>query len=242
MAILEVHELVKRYPGFTLDGVSFTLERGRIMGLIGRNGAGKSTTLKSLFHLVQPDGGTIRMLGLAMPEQARAIKQRVGYAGGAVDYYKRKKIKEITAVTRTFYENWDDAAYCRYCEAFALDGEKTPLQLSEGMRVKYSLVLALSHGAELLILDEPTSGLDPVSRAELLETFRFLRDRGVSILFSSHITTDLEKCADDITYLKQGKQVASMPLQSFLLQHGGASLEEIMVQYEKESLYEKLAE
>ena len=92
MAILEVHELVKRYPGFTLDGVSFTLERGRIMGLIGRNGAGKSTTLKSLFHLVQPDGGTIRMLGLAMPEQARAIKQRVGYAGGAVDYYKRKKI------------------------------------------------------------------------------------------------------------------------------------------------------
>ena len=242
MAILEVSGLRKQYPAFLLEDVSFTLERGRIMGLIGRNGAGKTTTLKSIFNLVHPDAGEIRIFDLPMPAEEREIKQRIGYAGGAVDYYKRKKLRDIVAVTRTFYENWDDAAYRKYADAFSLDEEKTPIQLSEGMRVKFSLTLALSHRAELLILDEPTSGLDPVSRAELLDAFLFLKEQGVSILFSTHITTDLEKCADDITYLARGKQIASQPLDAFLSAHGGQSLEEIMVQYEKESLHEKLAE
>ena len=242
MAILEVSGLRKQYPAFLLEDVSFSLERGRIMGLIGRNGAGKTTTLKSIFNLVHPDAGEIRVFDLPMPAEERQIKQRIGYAGGAVDYYKRKKLRDIVAVTRMFYENWDNAAYRKYSEAFSLDEEKTPMQLSEGMRVKFSLTLALSHRAELLILDEPTSGLDPVSRAELLDAFLFLKEQGVSILFSTHITTDLEKCADDITYLTRGKQIASQPLQDFLSAHGGLSLEEIMVQYEKESLHEKLAE
>jgi len=246
MAILEVQGLQKRYPSFLLDDVSFSLERGRIMGLIGRNGAGKTTTLKSIFNLVHPDAGAIRMFGLSMPEDERAIKQRIGFAGGAVEYYRRKKLREIAGVTRTFYDSWDDEAYRKYTSAFSLDETKTPLQLSEGMRVKFSLTLALSHHAELLILDEPTSGLDPVSRAELLETFLFLKEGGVSILFSTHITTDLEKCADDIAYLAGGKLVAAKPLAEFLKENEqaghGCSLEEIMVHYEKESLYEKLAE
>ena len=242
MAILEVSGLRKQYPAFLLEDVSFTLERGRIMGLIGRNGAGKTTTLKSIFNLVHPDAGEIRIFDLPMPAEEREIKQRIGYAGGAVDYYKRKKLRDIVAVTRTFYENWDDAAYRKYADTFSLDEEKTPMQLSEGMRVKFSLTLAMSHRAELLILDEPTSGLDPVSRAELLDAFLFLKEQGVSILFSTHITTDLEKCADDITYLARGKQIASQPLDAFLSAHGGQSLEDIMVQYEKESLHEKLAE
>lgn len=242
MSILEVSGLRKQYPAFLLEDVTFSLERGRIMGLIGRNGAGKTTTLKSIFNLVHPDAGTIRIFDLPMPAEERQIKQRIGYAGGAVDYYKRKKLRDIVAVTRTFYENWDDAAYRKYADAFSLDAEKTPLQLSEGMRVKFSLTLALSHRAELLILDEPTSGLDPVSRAELLDAFLFLKEQGVSILFSTHITTDLEKCADDITYLARGKQIASQPLRAFLTEHSGKSLEEIMVQYEKESLHEKLVE
>ena len=235
MAILEVNGLTKRYPSFLLDGVTFSMEKGRIMGLIGRNGAGKTTTLKSIFNLVHPDGGSIRMFGLSMPEDEREIKQRIGFAGGAVDYYRRKKLKDIVAVTRCFYDNWDDGVYRRYLSAFSLDEEKTPLQLSEGMRVKFNLALALSHHAELLILDEPTSGLDPVSRAELLDTFLYLKDNGVSILFSTHITTDLEKCADDITYIARGRQIASEPLDIFLA-------EDIMVHYEKESLYEKLAD
>ncbi len=246
MAVLEVRELRKQYPSFLLDDVSFTLEEGRIMGFIGRNGAGKPTTLKSILRLVHPDGGEVRVFGTDMLSHEREIKQRLGYAGGAVDYYKRKKIKEIVAVTRSFYENWDDAAYRRYMDAFSLDENKTPLQLSEGMRVKFSLVLSLSHQAELLILDEPTSGLDPVSRAELLETFRFLKEKGVSILFSTHITTDLENCADDITYIAKGKLIASEPLDAFLARSAaegaGENLERIMVHYEKEALYEKLAD
>ena len=246
MAILEVQGLVKRYPAFLLDSVSFSLEPGRIMGLIGRNGAGKTTTLKSVFNLVHPDGGTIRMFGLNMPLDEREIKQRIGFAGGAVDYYKRKKIREIAAVTSVFYESWDEGAYRRYLSVFSLDEDKTPVQLSEGMRVKFSLTLALSHRAELLILDEPTSGLDPVSRAELLDVFLYLKEKGVSILFSTHITSDLEKCADDITYIAKGKVIASEPLDGFLENSRkaghGESLEEIMVWHEKERLYEKLAE
>ncbi len=246
MAILEVTKLRKQYPAFLLDEVSFSLEPGRIMGLIGRNGAGKTTTLKSVFNLVHPDGGTVRIFGLAMPEKEREIKQRIGYAGGAANYYQRKKLREIAAVTKTFYDNWDEAAYRKYMAAFSLDENKTPRELSEGMRVKFSLTLALSHRAELLILDEPTSGLDPVSRAELLDTFLFLKEQGVSILFSTHITSDLEKCADDITYIAKGKLIASMPLEAFLAENAaagnGQTLEDIMVHVEKESLYEKLAE
>ena len=246
MAVLEVSGLTKRYPAFLLDGVTFSLDAGRIMGLIGRNGAGKTTTLKSIFNLVHPDAGTVRVFGLDMPENERAIKQRIGYAGGAVDYYKRKRLGRIAEVTRTFYDGWDDGAYRRYMSAFSLDENKTPSQLSEGMRVKFSLTLALSHRAELLILDEPTSGLDPVSRAELLDAFLFLKDKGVSILFSTHITSDLEKCADDITYIAAGKRIASGPLGTFLSENANAghgdTLEEIMVHYEKGSLYEKLAE
>ena len=178
MAILEVRSLVKRYPAFLLDGVTFSMESGRIMGLIGRNGAGKTTTLKSIFNLVHPDGGEIRAFGLSMPEDEREIKRRIGFAGGAVDYYERRKIRDIAAVTSSFYENWDGEAYRRYLSVFSLDEEKTPLQLSAGMRVKFSLTLALSHRAELLILDEPTSGLDPLSREELLEIFLDLADHG----------------------------------------------------------------
>ena len=246
MAILEVEGLTKRYPAFLLDHMSFSLEKGRIMGLIGRNGAGKTTTLKSIFNLVHPDEGTIRMFDLNMPADERAIKQRIGYTGGAVDFYRRKKLRQIVDVTRRFYDNWDEDAYRRYMSAFSLDEDKTPLQLSEGMRVKFSLTLALSHHAELLILDEPTSGLDPVSRAELLDSFLFLKEKGTSILFSTHITTDLEKCADDIVYIAKGKQIAAKPLEEFLKENQklgyGNNLEEIMVHYEKESLYEKLAD
>ncbi len=244
MKVLEVQGLRKQYPSFLLEDVCFSMEEGRIMGLIGRNGAGKTTTLKSIFNLVHPDAGSIRLFGADMPAEERKIKQRIGFAGGAVDYYKRKKLREIVSVTKCFYENWDDKAYRRYSTAFSLEDEKTPLQLSEGMRVKFSLTLALSHHAELLILDEPTSGLDPVSRAELLDTFLFLKENGVSILFSTHITTDLEKCADDITYLANGKLITSEPLAGYLTANAekgnGSSLEEIMVSVEKESLHEIL--
>ena len=246
MNVLEVQGLCKTYPGFRLRDVSFSVAPGSIMGFIGRNGAGKTTTLKSLLHIVHPEAGTIRFFGLDLAEHEGEIKQRIGYAGGAVDYYKRKPIGKLLEVTRSFYTSWDDDACRRWMEAFHLDESKSPSQLSEGMRVKLNLTLALSHHAELLILDEPTSGLDPVSREELLDAFCFLRDKGVAILFSTHITSDLEKCADHISYISKGRLLASEPMRGFLdrcaADGTGKTLDEIMVHYEKESLYDKIAE
>ena len=236
MNVLEVQGLCKTYPGFRLQDVSFSVAPGSIMGFIGRNGAGKTTTLKSLLHIVHPDAGDIRFFGLDLNEHEREIKQRIGYAGGAVDFYKRKPIRVLADVTRSFYDNWDEAAYRRYMDAFSLDERKSPSQLSEGMCVKLSLTLALSHHAELLILDEPTSGLDPVSRDELLDDFCFLRDRGVAILFSTHITSDLEKCADNIVYISGGDIRAACSGDAFLETYGepDETLEEVFLRLERE--------
>ena len=163
-----------------------------------------------------------------------------------MDWYPRKKIRDILEVTGRFYDNWDEGANRKYLEVFALDPSKTPRELSEGMKVKLNLAIALSHRAELLILDEPTCGLDPVSREELLDIFRLLRDRGTAILFSTHITTDLEKCADSITYIKEGQLVSTGRLDAFMEEQrrlgAGTDLEEIMVHYEKEDFREKLAD
>ncbi len=244
--LLEIEALEKEYPAFHLGPVSFSVEAGSIMGFIGRNGAGKTTTLKSILHIVHPSAGAVRYFGMDFAGHEREIKQRVGFAGGAVDWYPRKKISDIVAVTKLFYENWDDAAYKKYLDVFSLNPEKTPRELSEGMKVKLNLALALSHRAELLILDEPTSGLDPVSREELLDIFKALRERGVAILFSTHITSDLEKCADHIVYIKKGELVASSSLESFLDSYAKdgvrSGLEDIMVSCEKEDFREKLAD
>lgn len=214
--ILCIQNLCKQYPSFCLQDVSFAVEKGMIMGFIGRNGAGKTTTLRSIMNLVHPDSGEIRFFGVELGEQEQEIKQRIGYATGGINYYHRKRIREIIRVTRTFYPNWDDGACERYLKTFALDPEKRLSELSEGMKVKFNLTLALSHHAEFLILDEPTSGLDPVSREELLEIFLDLAAAGVSILFSTHITSDLEKCADAITYIQKGQIVASQRIGDFV--------------------------
>ena len=150
---------------------------------MGRNGAGKSTTIKSLLNLVHPDSGEIEFFGLDIKKNEQAIKQKIGYASAGVHYYERKKIKDIIAVTARFYENWDHDLFNGYMQKFGIDVNKKPIELSEGMKVKFSLAAALSHGAELLILDEPTSGLDPVSREELLEIFMALSKEGTTILF-----------------------------------------------------------
>lgn len=247
MKALSVEGLCKRYPAFTLDHVSFTLERGRIMGLIGKNGAGKSTTLKSILNLVSPDEGRIELLGMPFPERETACKQKTGVVLGGIDFYQHKRLEDITAVTRRFYQEWDQAGYERYMQEFELDGRKRVKELSAGMRVKYLIALALSHGAELFIFDEPTSGLDPVSRDELLELFQTLAADGTrSILFSTHITSDLEKCADDITYIKEGKVLASAEKNAFLESFQylrtdedakALSLEDIMVRTERRAFH-----
>ena len=211
-AVLEIRGLCKEYPSFRLKDVGFSLARGHIMGFIGRNGAGKTTTLKSALNIVHPSAGELRYFGLDFAENELEIKRRIAFVSGGANYYPNKKLSTVTAVTRSFYEGWDEAAYRRYLQLFALDESKTLKALSAGMQVKYALALALSHGAELLILDEPTSGLDPVSRDELVDVFLSLADEGVSILFSTHITDDLDKCADDVTYIRNGEIVFSLPI------------------------------
>lgn len=247
MNALTVEGLTKTYPSFTLDHVSFSLKQGRIMGLIGKNGAGKSTTLKSILNLVSPDGGRTELLGMPFPAQETACKQKTGVVLGGIDFFQHKRLEAITAVTRRFYREWDQGAYERYLREFELDPRKRVKELSAGMRVKYLIALALSHQAELFLFDEPTSGLDPVSRDELLELFRALVSDGKrSILFSTHITSDLEKCADDITYIKDGKVLASAEKGTFLqsFQHlrtpedaAPLTLEDIMVRTERREFH-----
>ncbi len=241
-AALEIAGLVKRYPKFTLGPISFEVPQGSITGFIGRNGAGKTTTLKSIQNIVHQDAGQVRYFGLDLKEDEEEIKKRTGFTAGAVAWYPRKKISLLLDVTKQFYDNWDEEACRHYLDLFSIDTDKTPGELSEGMKVKLNLAVALSHRAEMLILDEPTSGLDPVSRAEILEIFKYLRDRGTAILFSTHITTDLEECADRIAYIREGKLEACGQLKDFIAENGGGSLEEIMVAREKEVFHEKLAD
>ena len=242
MRLLEVEGLTKKYPKFTLKNVSFSLEQGRIMGLIGKNGAGKSTTLKSMLNMVCPDKGTIKMLGHDFRQDEESCKQNIGVVLGSIQFYQDKKLQTITSVTKRFYQNWNDAAYLKYMSMFELDEQKQVKQLSEGMKVKYLIALALSHNAKLLIFDEPTSGLDPVAREDLLELFQQLvKDGNRSILFSTHITSDLDKCADDITYIKNGEIIASADKSSFIQtfqslkasDEDSLNLEEIMVRNER---------
>ena len=216
MKILEIKELRKEYPSFLLDNVSFDVEEGSIMGFIGRNGAGKTTTIKSVLNLVHADGGSVLFEGQDLWTNETESKKQIGLVLGEFNFYKRKKLRSIAAVTKQFYPEWDEDTYQSLLKRFSLDPEKKVSELSQGMRVKFALALALSHRAKLLILDEPTSGLDPVSRDELLDIFRdIIEDGEHSILFSTHIISDLEKCADYITYIKSGKIVVSTDADSF---------------------------
>lgn len=217
MPILSVKNLSKTYPKFHLNNVSFNLDKGFIMGFIGRNGAGKTTTLKSMMGLVHSDSGEFYVNDLEFNKNEFKCKQQIGFVLGGVDYYPKKKINVITDVTKRFYEYWDEETYQILLKRFEIDPDKRIDELSAGMRVKYSLALALSHNAKLLILDEPTSGLDPVSRDDLLDLFQeLIQDGEKSILFSTHITSDLERCADFITYIKDGNILFTEEKETFL--------------------------
>ena len=216
MNLIEVNGLCKNFEKFQLKNVSMTLEEGFIMGFIGRNGAGKSTTLKTMLNLMKSDGGTIQLCGLSNPRDEIEIKNQVGYVFGGVDFYPEAKIGRITDVTKSFYKEWNEELYKSLCERFEIDQNKKFKHLSAGMKVKYSVAVAMSHNPKLLILDEPTSGLDPAARDDLVLLFQeFIEDGQHSILFSTHITSDLEKCADYITYIKQGEILASTDRETF---------------------------
>lgn len=216
MTILDIEHLNKHYATFELKDVSFSLESGHIMGFIGRNGAGKSTTLKCIYNLVAPDGGSVLYDGKEIRKNESQAKSEIGLLFGEVTYYPNKTIKTMTNVSKTFYPAWNENLYREYLKDFSLDENKKIKDLSSGMKVKYGLVLALCHGAKVLLLDEPTSGLDPVSRDELLDLFiKIVSDGEHAILFSTHVISDLEKCADDITYIQKGQILVSEPVEKF---------------------------
>ena len=216
MSILRVSNLCKEYPKFTLSGVSFCLEKGTITGLIGRNGAGKSTTLKGLLGLI-PTEGEIEYFGLPFAGNEKEIKRKTGYVAGGFDFYKMKTLQVIKKVYSLFYPTWDNGTYDELCREFSLDEKKKVSELSQGMKVKFSLALALSHGAELLILDEPTSGLDPLSREEICDILLALvSERNVTVLFSTHVTSDLTRIADNVVFLSDGKVLLDEPLDVLL--------------------------
>ena len=204
--ILSIENLNKKYPSFSLKDVSFEVKPGEIMGFIGRNGAGKTTTLKSIMNLIHYESGKITAFELDMSENELENKQRIGFALSELNYYPNKTIRQLMNVTKKFYKNFDEQKFEEVCKLFNLNIDKKLEELSSGMKVKYSVAIALSHKAELLILDEPTSGLDPVSRDEILDIFReIVKNKERAILFSTHITSDLDKCATNITYIHNGE-------------------------------------
>lgn len=216
MSVLEVNGLKKSYGEFSLD-VSFSLESGKVTGFIGRNGAGKTTTIKSLLNLVHADSGEIKFFDKPFADAELDIKSRLGVVLGGVNYYPQKQLRTVASVVSRFYPEWDNKLYEKYMHLFSLDECKRISELSAGMKVKFSLALALSHGAQLLILDEPTSGLDPVSRDEILDIFISLsQDEGKTVFCSTHITSDLDRCADNVIYLKSGRIVENSSVEDLL--------------------------
>ena len=204
--VLTLENVCKTYPSFSLKNVSFSVKPGEIMGFIGRNGAGKTTTLKSIMNLIHYESGVVTAFGKEMSANELENKQRIGFALSELNYYPNRTIRQLMNVTKRFYKNFDEKKFDEVCKLFNLNQDKKLEELSSGMKVKYSVAVALSHHAELLILDEPTSGLDPVSRDEVLDIFREIVKSGErAILFSTHITSDLDKCATNITYIHDGE-------------------------------------
>lgn len=209
--ILEINNLTKEYKNFKLDNISFSIPKGFIMGFIGENGAGKTTTIKLIMNLLQKDSGEIKVFGKDSVKYERQIKERVGFVYDDCFYYENLSIRDNGKIIAGFYKKWDWKIFDNYLRKFNLDEKQKVKELSKGMKMKFAIAVALSHKAEFIILDEPTSGLDPVMRRQVLELLQqVMEDENIGILISSHITSDLEKIADYITYIKKGKIVFSM--------------------------------
>lgn len=208
--IVKIHNLSKAYDNFILDNISFNIEEGFIMGLIGPNGAGKTTLIKLLLNLVQKDNGNIQIFGSDLLTEENRIKQKIGFVLDEPGWYEMFKIREMSKIISRFYTNWNESLFQDYLNRFELNPEQRIEELSKGMKMKFSLAVALSHDAEFIIMDEPTSGLDPIIRSEVLEILQqLITDEKKSILFSSHISTDVEQIADYITFINKGRIVFS---------------------------------
>ena len=219
--ILQVNHLTKHYPNFKLDHLSFSVPKGTIMGLIGENGAGKSTTLRAILNLIKKEEGTVTFWGKELCEDTKQLKEDIGIVFDEMPFYETLTPHKIGKISQAAYTQWDPSLYQDYLKQFKLPSNKEVKKLSKGMKMKLCIAVALSHHPKLLILDEATSGLDPVMRDDLLDVLLdFVQDENHSILMSSHITSDLEKVADYITFIHQGKMVFSKAKDELLYDYG----------------------
>ncbi|MBQ4592915.1 MAG: ABC transporter ATP-binding protein [Clostridia bacterium] len=206
MNALEIRNLTKSYPDFTLDNLNLTLPGGCILGLIGENGAGKSTTIKLILDMIRKDSGTITILGRDNAEYDKRIKEEVGVVLDEAGIPECLTVAQVGRVMKHTFRNWDEAEYSRLIRKLGLPDKKPFKDFSRGMKMKLAIAVAMSHHSRLLILDEATSGLDPVVRDEVVEMFsEFTRDENHSVLISSHIVSDLEKLCDYVAFLHKGK-------------------------------------
>lgn len=215
--ILQIDSLCKSYEDFSLNNISFILPQGCIMGLVGQNGAGKSTTLKAILGLVRPDSGSVKLFGQELQENEGQIKEQIGVVFDSMNLPEMLRGKDVGKVLGPLYQSWDQTAFNGYLERFSLPKNKLIKDYSRGMKMKVAIAAALSHGAKLLLLDEATGGLDPIVRDEILDILlEFMQDPTHGILFSSHITGDLEKIADYVTFIHEGQVRFSQPKDELL--------------------------
>ncbi len=218
---LAVNGLTKQYKDFTLDGVSFAVPCGTIVGLVGENGAGKSTTMNAILGLIQKDAGTIEIFGKQDAQIDNAVRNRIGVVFDGNNFPDVLTARQLSNIFKKLYDEWDEGEYFALLQKISLPLDKKIKEFSKGMKMKLSIAVALSHHSQLLILDEATSGLDPVVRDDILDMFLdFVQDEGHSILVSSHITSDLEKVADYIVFIHQGKVVFVKPKDELRYQYG----------------------
>ena len=218
---IEIKDLTKHFDGFTLDNVSFSVPKGSIMGFIGQNGAGKSTTINSLLGIIKPDSGEMKMLGMDAVKDELAIKRDISAVFDELPFHEQLNAKMLDKILSHIYTTWDSSTFFGYLKRFSLPEKKKFGKFSKGMKMKLQIAAALSHKAKLLIMDEATTGLDPVVRSEILDIFmEYLQDENNSILMSSHITSDLEKIADSVTFIDRGKILISGYKDDILDSHG----------------------
>ncbi|MFL0249001.1 ABC transporter ATP-binding protein [Clostridium neuense] len=241
--ILEVNGLKKSFENFSLKDVSFSLREGCITGFIGINGAGKTTTIKSILGLNIKDAGSIKLFGKEIEANERELKNRIGVVLDDGYFYDDMTLMEMKNIVAPAYSNWDEAVFKKYIARFKLPLKQKISTLSKGMRMKYSIALALAHHADLLIMDEPTSGLDPLVRSELMDILlEFMKEDGKSVFFSTHITSDLDKVADILILIDNGRIVLNEEKDIIMDTHGLVKGSKDMLNENTRKLFLKLHE
>lgn len=224
---IEINSIKKVYDGFTLGELTFAVPKGVVMGFVGQNGAGKSTTIKSILNVIKLDEGNIKVLGYDSVSEEKMYKDDIAVVFDSLPFHEGLNARKVDSVLKSIYKHWDSETFFNYLKRFNLPEKKKLGDFSKGMKMKLQIATALSHDAKLLIMDEATSGLDPVVRSEMLDVFmEYMQDEEHTIFMSSHITSDLEKIADCVTFIHNGNLLLSGYKDEILENHGIIQCEE----------------